>query len=271
MDIALEAKNGVQKSTQITTLKGAKSSDVMNFFNRFKGQIAQALPRHLTPERMIAMATNLITQNPKLAECSLPSLVGAVMQSSILGFQPVQALGECYFVPYGGQIQFQIGYKGFIRLAQRSGELTDIYAEIVREGDVIEYELGLHRKLVHKPVLGNTGRILYSYAVAHYKSGGYSFVLLTADEIEKLRKRNTSQKGSTSGAWATDYEAMAKAKAIKQLAKYLPLSVDIMNAVETDEAVINIDSFDGGVLQPESVEYLTDGEDGEEDEVINAR
>ena len=273
-DLAVQAKNGVQSSTQITTLKGAKSNQVMAFFSAYRGQIAQALPKHLTPERMIAMATNLITQNPKLGECSMPSLVGAVMQASILGFQPVQALGECYFVPYGGHIQFQIGYKGFIRLAQRSGELTDIYAEIVREGDVFETELGLHRKLIHKPNLGSNGKVQYAYAVAHFKNGGYAFVVLTVEEIEKLRKRNSMQKNGASGAWQTDYEAMAKAKAIKQLAKYLPLSVDILNAVESDGGVISVESFQGGELPPENVDYVT-GEivdnDSDNDEVIDAK
>jgi len=268
--LAVQAKTAVATSTKITTLQGKKSNEVKEFFERYKGQIAQALPKHLTVDRMIAMSTNIVTQNPKLAECSLQSLMGAVMQASILGFQPVTALGECYFVPYGGHVQFQFGYKGLIRLAQRSGELSDIYAEVVRDGDYFEMELGLHRKLIHRPTLNSNGAFKLVYAVAHFKNGGYAFVVLTYEEIEALRKRNSSQKGSPSGAWLTDYPAMAKAKAIKQLSKYLPLSVEIINSIETDSAILNIENFQSGELLPESVNYDT-GEIVEIDEVIDEK
>lgn len=234
----------LQKAKKPGTLAGLKHSQVQDVIASMKGQISQALPKHLTADRMIQMATSLIVKNPKLAECSAASLVGAVMQASILGFRPVEQLGECYFVPYGGVVQFQIGYKGFITLARRSGELKNIYAEVVHEGDKFEVEFGLEPKLVHIPRMDNeNAKLTHVYAVSRYKDDGYNFMVLTASQVEKLRKRNPMQKGAPSGSWATDYDAMAKAKVIKQLAKYMPLSVDFMNATLSDEAVITDKAF----------------------------
>lgn len=234
----------LQKAKKPGTLAGLKHTQVQDVISGMKGQIAQALPKHLTADRMIQMASSLISKNPKLAECSASSLVGAVMQASILGFRPVEQLGECYFVPYGGAVQFQIGYKGYIALARRTGELKNIYAEVVHAGDEFRVEYGLEPKLVHVPKMDNeNAAITHVYAVARYKDDGYNFIVLSANQIEKLRKRNPMQKGNASGAWATDYEAMAKGKAIKQLAKYMPLSVDFMDATLSDEAVITDKAF----------------------------
>ncbi len=247
------------KSTKKGTLAGLKHLDIQTVLNGMKAQISQALPKHLTADRMIQMATSLIAKNPKIAECSAQSLIGAVMQASILGFKPVETLGECYFIPYGGQVQFQIGYKGFIKLAQQSGQIRNIFAEVVRDGDVFEYELGLYPKLIHKPNPDATGEIKYVYAVAHLMNGGHNFAVLTKQQVERLRLRNPMTKSNpkATGAWATDYEAMAKAKAIKQLIKYLPLSDTIFEASKADEAVIKETAFtnNGQGLDVDAFDY----------------
>ena len=201
------------------------------------------------------MAATLIHRNPKIAECTAPSLVGAVMQASILGFPPVESLGYCYFVPYGGNIQFQIGYRGMIELARRSGKIKTIYAEVVRDGDLFHYELGLFPKLEHKPMCDPTKEILKVYAVAHYTDGGNNFVVLDKKDVERLRMRSPMQKAIPTGAWATDYEVMAKAKAIKQLAKYMPLNIDFVSALATDQAIIKPENFVDGEVNLNDVDY----------------
>ena len=236
-------KAAMSKATIQGTMAGLKQTDVSTILTSLKPQIAQALPKHLTAERMCQMTTTLITQNQEIAKCSVASIVGAIMQASILGFEPVSALGQCYFVPYGGHIQFQIGYKGYLRLAQNSKEVKNLYAEVVRKGDQFEYELGLEPKLRHVPNLDGFGDITHVYAVAHLINGGYQFVVMTKNQIEALRLRSPMQKNGAKGAWATDWEAMAKGKAIKQLAKYLPLSVDVQKAIITDEAIITEKAF----------------------------
>lgn len=238
-------------------LIGLKSNDIQDILNNYSKQMEKVLPKMLSAERMIAMASTEITKNPKLLECTAQSLIGAVLQASVLGFQPVAALGYCYFVPYGSQVQFQIGYKGMLALARRSGEIASVYAEVVREGDKFNYTLGLHRDIVHEPTGDISKPLTYVYAVVQFKDGGDSFVVLSRAEVERLRMRSPMQKATPSGAWATDYEAMAKAKAIKQLAKYLPLSIDTVEAIATDEAVLKAENFDKetGLYHTEDIDY----------------
>ena len=243
MDAKAKASQALAKATKKGTLAGLKQTDVQSVLESLKPQISQALPKHLSADRMIQMATQVIVKNPKIAECSAASLIGAVMQASILGFKPSDSLGQVYFVPYGKSVQFQIGYKGYIDLARRSGQIRTLYAYPVYQNDHFEYELGLEPKLTHRPAQEDRGEITFVYAVAHYKDGGYNFVVLSKQEVERLRLRNAFQKSKPSGAWATDYEAMACAKAIKQLSKYMPLSEEMQGAVLSDEGVIQPDNF----------------------------
>jgi len=99
----------MQKAAKPGTFKGLKSSDVATILSQYAPQLAQALPKHISAERMIQMSASLIASNPKIAECDFGSVIGAVMQASILDFKPVQALGLCWLVPYAGRVQFQIG------------------------------------------------------------------------------------------------------------------------------------------------------------------
>ena len=259
----------VQKVKNTGSLAGLTQGEIGDYLGGMKERVAQILPKHLTADRVLQMAATTIHRNPAIAKCTPTSLLGAVMQASLLGFPPVDALGYCYFVPYGKDVQFQIGYKGLIDLARRSGKVKDVYAEIVREGDVFEAEFGLERTLKHKPSFDTSKPITHAYAVCHYSDGGYSFVVLSKADIEKLRLRSPMQKAAASGAWLTDYEAMAKAKALKQLAKYLPLSLDQQSAVATDEAVLSPESFmrnDSGetTVKVEDISYdYVDEETGE--------
>ena len=263
------AQKALAKSTKRGTLAGLKSSDVQSVLESMKVQIAQALPRHLSADRMIQMATQVIVKNPRIAECEASSLIGAVMQASILGFKPTESLGQVYFVPYGSKVQFQIGYKGYIDLARRSGQIKTLYAYTVYQNDEFDYELGLEPKLRHKPAQSDRGEMVSVYAVAHYKDGGYNFVVLSRDEVERLRLRNSFQKTKPSGAWATDYDAMACAKAIKQLAKYMPLSEEMQSAFMSDEGIVTPDSYSpnqSGDLDPE---HIFEEAETEEDESVN--
>lgn len=244
-----------EKISQTNSMLGLSQSEISSYLMNMKDRVAAVLPKHLTAERVLQMAATTIKNNPKIAQCTPASLLGAVMQSSILGFPPVEALGYCYFVPYGRDVQFQIGYRGYRELVRRGGQTKMIYAEIVREGDVFDVELGVNRHLIHKPKLDIYQPIKYVYGVCHLLNGGFEFVVLTIQEIERLRMRNAMQKGAPSGAWATDYEAMAKAKTLKQFCKTLPLNIDIYSTVATDETVLKPENFQNGHAKVEDIEY----------------
>jgi len=198
-------------------------------------EIAKVLPNQMSPERMARIAATVVRQTPQLARCEPLTVLGALMTASQLGLEP-GPIGEAYLVPFntktGMVCQFIAGYRGLIKLARNSGQLVDIWAEVVYEADEFSVSYGLHRDLVHVPKIGaERGEPIYVYAAAELKDGGRPFVVLTYAEVEAIRARSRAGKN---GPWVTDWAAMAKKTVIKQLAKWLPLSAEFNTAAVLD-------------------------------------
>jgi recombination protein RecT len=230
-----DAKNALANKAQNAAANKPATPEqtVAAYLKKMAPEIEKALPSHMNAERLGRIALTTIRTTPKLLECSMPSLLGAVMQAAQLGLEP-GLIGHCYIIPYGKEAQFIIGYKGMIDLARRSGQIEQIYAHAVYEADHFEYELGLHPKLVHKPATGRRGAIQYVYAVAHFKGGGYQFEVMDMEEIERRRQRS---KAAKNGPWVTDFEEMAKKTVIRHMWKYLPISIEIQQQAAVDETV----------------------------------
>ncbi|WP_047150996.1 recombination protein RecT [Aneurinibacillus tyrosinisolvens] len=244
------------------------------YLKRMEPEIARALPKHMDVERLTRIALTTIRTNPRLLECTVPSLLGAVMQAAQLGLEP-GLLGQCYIIPHGREATFIIGYKGMIDLARRSGNIKSIYAHDVRENDEFEYEYGLHPFLKHRPAMTDRGKFIGVYAVAHFNDGGYQFEFMPYEEIERRKLRSRSYKN---GPWVTDYEEMAKKTVIRHMFKYLPLSVEIMRSAAQDETVrpdltsdpvsIYERPIEGKIItaedvQPEEIPNVPDAEQGD--------
>lgn len=270
-------KEAVSKISQSGNFKGLKPDEISSALGAWQDRITGALGNILTPERFIQMSTQIIASNPQIAECSAPSIIGALTNMAVLNFPPVSNLGYAYLVPYNRKIgdrwvkeaQFQLGYKGMIELARRSGDVKSIHCFVVVEGDEFEYELGLKPHIKHKPcgeVANPDGsNILYSYAVVEYTNGGKVLEVLPKKRIEQLRLRSPMQQKGINGAWKTDYEAMAKAKAIKQLSKMFHLTIDQAKAFATDEKVISVDNFKNGEADVDGMEDIPYAEEVIED------
>lgn len=204
-------------------------------------RIEKVASQHTNPDRLMALAISTINKNPKLGECSESSVMSCLMRCSTLGLEPsdVDGLGRAYILPFfskktGMQATFILGYKGLIELARRSGEIKDISARAVYDGDFFEYEYGLDEKLRHIPGFGEKtpDKLTFVYCVVHFKDGGHYFDVMTKAEVEAVRKRS---KSPNNGPWVTDYEAMAKKTVIKRANPYLPLSVDAKTAIASDD------------------------------------
>lgn len=200
-------------------------------------ELARALPKHVSAERMNRIAMTALRTNKDLMNCSPGSFLGAVLSAAQLGLEPNTPLGHCYLIPYKREATLQLGYQGMIDLVRRSGQVTDIYAEAVYDGDEFQVELGLNRDIRHAPGDGNdrddAAKITHVYAVAKLRDGGSSFVVLTRKQIEKYRKRS---RASSNGPWVTDWEAMAKKTAVRRLFTWLPKSAEMATAAAIDEA-----------------------------------
>jgi recombination protein RecT len=145
------------------------------------------------------------------------------------------------------ECQFQLGYKGLIELAHRSGELKSIEAHVVYSNDDFEFEFGLEPKLKHVPTMdADKGEITWVYAIYHLVNGGYGFEVMSRAEIEAHRFKYS--KASNSPAWKNSWEEMAKKTVVKKVLKYAPLKTEFVTAVASDESTMNmVEDEDGEV------------------------
>ncbi len=239
-----------------------KGNTIYDLIESMKGQIQRALPSHIKLDRFIRTALTAVRQNPALAACSKESFLASLMMASQLGLEP-NILGQCYFVPYGKECQFLIGYRGMIDIARRTGQIQSIYAECICENDIYEVELGLERKLIHKPMLdGDRGKVIYTYAVAHYKDGGYDFVILPESEIDKIKK---SSRGANSNysPWNNFADEMRKKTAIRRLFKILPVSPELASQIERNDETIKKDIVPDMTIDADAIEVEAEEENKE--------
>lgn len=235
------ARNSLSTSTKNNTVATKKESTIYDLVKSMQPQFEVALPNHINTERFVRVALTTLRQNPKLATCKKESLLGALMVSAQLGLEP-GILGQSYIIPYGNEAQFQIGYKGMIELLRRSGQLSDIYAYTVYENDEFEIQYGLDRTLKHKPNFENRGTPIGYYAVAILKDNTKAFSYMTVKEIEEHRDKYSKAAKSTMSPWKSDFNAMALKTVIKQMLKYLPISIEWLEKTEKDEKVYNINT-----------------------------
>ncbi|WP_347029175.1 recombinase RecT [Intestinibacter bartlettii] len=248
-------KNQLQNKANNTNQvkKASPSKGMEQLLTKMGGQIQKALPSMVSSERFQRVALTAFSNNTKLQQCDPMSFIAAMMQSAQLGLEPNTPLGQAYLIPYGKQVQFQIGYKGLLELAQRSGKIKTLYAHEVRENDTFDIDYGLNQTLTHKPLLkGDRGEVIGYYAVYHLDTGGNSFIFMTKDEVLEHAKRFS--KTYNSGPWQTDFDAMAKKTVIKQLLKYAPLSIELQKATSMDETVKTEISDDMSLVKDEGIE-----------------
>lgn len=211
---------------------------VADMLEKNKTSIAAAVPKHVSIDRLSRVALSELRTNPKLLGCSPPSLMNAVVKAAQLGLEVGGSLGHAYLVPYKTEATLIVGYRGLIALARRSGEIQSITARVVHENDAFEVEFGLEEKLRHVPAIDNPGPMTHVYAVAKLMGGGVQYDLMTKAEVEAIRKRS---RAGSSGPWVSDPEEMAKKTVVRRLCKFLPISIELADALEADGDRIEVD------------------------------
>lgn len=227
-------------------------------------QIQAALPRHLTAERMMRVALTAFNQTPGLQECEPITLIAAIVQSSLLGLEPVGILGHSYLIPFKKwkevstitnkkprvECQLIVGYKGYIELARRSGRVKTIGANLVRANDHFDLYYDPAPRLKHTPLLmhknsdgvwvpAEQAEVVMGYGYASFLGGDEEPVVecMTIGQIEAIRDR-FSESGSADddnpdgrNVWASHYDTMCRKTLVKQTVRWLPLSPEIQTAV----------------------------------------
>lgn len=236
------ANTAIQNAaTKPSTRTEAGRATMQAYIKRMEGEIKKALPSVLTPERFTRIVLSALSTNPKLQETTPESFLGAMMTAAQLGMEPNTPLGQAYLLPYYNskkrclECQFQLGYKGLIDLAYRSGEVSTIQAHVVYEHDKFSYAYGLEPQLEHVPAMGDRGSPTHVYAVFRTKDGGYSFGVMSIDDVRRHAQRYS--KSFENGPWQTNFEEMAKKTVLKRVLKYAPLKSDFVRGVSQDGAI----------------------------------
>lgn len=262
--------------TKVISEKAQKLQTLEEYIEQRKIQIQQLLPGNMTTDRFLRIAYTAFRLNPKLADCTQNSIMGALLQSAQLGLEP-NTDGQAYIIPYTNskyingkktfvtEAQFQIGYKGYIELFYRHGAAQVIDMHTVYENDKFEYAYGTQPYLTHCPVLKDRGEVIAYYAAAMLKNGGSIFKVMSKEECIEHGKthskcyitRKWDDNAKTyvdvephfdpNSPWAKDVNAMCKKTVLIQLAKILPKSIELQKALAMDnttKTVLRADMFE---------------------------
>lgn len=202
---------------------------------------AQDILQDGTPQFMASVLT-LANSNKLLGECDPIKLYNCCLMAAALKLPFNQNLGQAYIVPFKGEPQLQIGWKGFIQLAQRSGQFKRINCSDVREGEIvkrdrltgeIEFDWLDDAEREKKPVIG--------YVAYFELLNGYQQTLyMSKAEVEAHAKKYSQTYKQGFGVWKDNFDAMARKTLIKRiLNQFAPLSVDMAKAMEYDQADAN--------------------------------
>ena len=258
-----------EEQQKAVVLKERKQK-VSGLLERYAPQLAQALPKFLTPDKMMRVALTAMNKNPKLLECTQTSLIGSILTSAQLGLLPDEVLGEAYLIPFKNnranrmECQFMIGYKGLCTLAYRSGVVQSVQARAVFKGDEFEFEMGLNERLVHRPKGNkNPAEITHFYSIVRMKEGGYVMNVMTREEVEKIRNESANYKFAykkEDTVWGKYFEEMGCKTVLRRIMKYVPMSSEVMRAIGQDElADIGKQNFSADILEmPEIDEEIKD-------------
>jgi recombination protein RecT len=214
--------------------------------------IAQTLPKHITPERLIKTMLVAANRIPDLLKCTQASIMETINRAAELGLDLSGTLGEAYPLPFNNKVkdangterwvqqcQLIIGYRGMEKLAWQSGEVQSIDAEVVYKGDKFVFKKGTEVLVEWTPCMdGERGEALGAYACVSMKSGGKIARFITKADIEKIRSKS---KSGNSPAWRDWWDEMARKCALKRTLKDAPLSTEkYAQAMEHEETDMNL-------------------------------
>lgn len=197
--------------------------------------------------------TALVAGSKQLQECNAMSVMYAAIKATALDLPLDPNLGFAYVIPYknnresNAEAQFQIGYKGFIQLAMRSGQYKTINVRDVREGEIVGEDFVSGNLYFKKLSSGRESAPVVGYVAFFQLVNGFEKMMFwTVDEIKQHAMTYSKTYGSViksireASKWTTDFDAMAKKTALKLLlSKYGILSVEMKNAITNDQLVVN--------------------------------
>lgn len=190
--------------------------------------IAEALPKHIDPDRFTRLALTTLRKTPALQRCNPESFVGALLTASALGLEP-DVNGEAYLVPYKRECTLIVGYQGLAKLFWQHPLAARLSAEYVCENDEFTYSKGTDPHIHHEPALGDRGKVIAYYGIVGLKNGANWFDVFTPAQIKALRGPVRSGNIRDPEHW------MERKTALKQVLKLAPKATQLVAVQQVDE------------------------------------
>lgn len=242
--------------------------------------------------RFISSIISAVQTTPALQECTNPSILSAALLGEALNLSPSPQLGQFYMVPFDNkkkgckEAQFQLGYKGYIQLAERSGYYKKLNVISIKEGELIKYDPlneEIEVDLIEDDVVRENTPSMGYYAMFEYENGfrktlywskqkmlahaeKYSFAFARnggAKSLELLEQGKIPEKEmwKYSSFWFKDFDGMALKTMLRQLiSKWGIMSIDLQTAIEKDAAVIREDGTAEYVENEETADVVSEQE-----------
>jgi recombination protein RecT len=220
--------------------------------NLMKAKVNEILGDEKKAARFTSSIVSAVNNNPQLRECDNMSILSGALLGDSLNLSPSPQLGNYYLVPFkdkdrGMVATFQMGYKGYIQLAIRSGQYKKLNVLAIKEGELIKYDPlneEIEVQLIEDEEQRENAKTIGYYAMFEYTNGFKKTLYWSKKKMEKhalqYSKGYQAKKGYT--FWEKDFDAMAYKTMLRQLiSKWGIMSIEMQNALESDMAVINED------------------------------
>lgn len=184
----------------------------------------------------ISSVISIVKNNHSLANVDPKTVVGAAMQAAVLDLPVEQNLGYAYIIPFKREAQFQIGYKGFIQLAIRSGQYRKLTTNKVFEGEIVAYDK-FNDEITRGEAISD--KVIGYIAYLRLNNGFEKYYYMTVDEIKEHAKAYSQSFRQGKGVWIDNFDVMAEKTVLKLLLKkYGVVSITMQRAIDLDQAVI---------------------------------
>ena len=235
-----------------------------NFMDKLKPQMALALPKHLTADRMTRLALTAFSTSEALQRCTTKSIAASIMTAGQLGLEP-GVNGSGFLVPYGTTCTFVPGWKGLVDLVSRSGRGT-VFTGVIFKDQEYTFVDGAKRDLIihNETDLDDPADITHAYAIGWVKDATMPIIELW--RVSKIKKhRDKYNKQGTKHYSYRDWEMYARKVPLLQVIKYMPCSIEVANAVALSDAADRGRSavIEGGFVVEEDVQEVVDKQTGE--------
>lgn len=201
-------------------------------------------------QRFISSIVSAVNANESLKECTPQSIFSAALLGESLKLSPSPQLGQYYLVPFNGKekgknAQFQLGYKGYIQLAIRSGQYKKLNVLAIKDGELVHFDPlteEIEVNLIEDEEVREEAKTTGYYAMFEYTNGFRKAIYWSKKKMEAHAKKYSKSYCKSSSVWQTNFDAMAYKTMLRQLiSKWGIMSIDMVSALDADMAVINED------------------------------